>query len=423
MSTGVPGDARRILIAQGLRAGAYGFGAVLLGATLHRRGYSSTEAGLVLGAVLMGTVTASLAIGCFGDRWGRRRCYVALYLALAAVGIAFAFAGEVWILIVAALSGALSTEVVESGPFTSLEQAMLATDLDGHERIRGFGLYNAVAAAAGSVGALAAAIPGLLRDEWSGAPPAQRYFLVFVPIALAGAVVARRLSPRVEAAAPHATSADRGLTRSRPAVRRLAALFAIDSFGGGFTVQSFIAYWLSVHYGASVATLGFVFFAVGLLQTVSFLLAVRLATRFGLLRTMVFTHLPSNLLLALIPVAPTLGVAIALLLGRTVLSQMDVPTRQAYVMALVDPGERTAAAAYTNTARYVVRPVAPVLAGLAQSVALGLPFVLAGSIKTGYDLVLWRWFSHVELRDGEGLALDGEQISSRSQVGPEGQPL
>jgi predicted MFS family arabinose efflux permease len=174
-------------------------------------------------------------------------------------------------------------------------------------------------------------------------------------------------------------------------------LFAVDSFGGGFTVQSFIAYWLSVHYGVSVATLGVVFFVVGILQTLSFLIAVRLATRFGLLRTMVFTHLPSNLLLALIPAAPTLGVAIALLLARTVLSQMDVPTRQAYVMALVDPGERTAAAAYTNTARYVVRPVAPVLAGLAQSVALGLPFALAGGIKTGYDLVLWRWFSHVEL--------------------------
>jgi MFS family permease len=392
-------DARRVLAAQGLRALVYGFGSVLLGATLDQRGFSPTEAGGVLAAVVGGTVLASLAVGRYADRVGRRRCYVTLYLMLAGVGVAFALTDRLWLLVLVALTGALSTEVVESGPFTSLEQAMLATDLRADTRIRGFGTYNAVASAAGSVGALAAGGLALLRDWWPGAPADGRFFLVFVPVALAGAVVARSLSARVEVA-PRPGGAPSGqgaLGPSRPAVIRLAGLFALDSFGGGFVVQAFLAYWLSAKFGASVATLGVVFFAIGALQTASFLAASRLAERFGLLHTMVFTHLPSNVLLAAVAFAPSLGVAIALLLARTALSQMDVPTRQAYVMALVAPEERTAAAAYTNTARYVVRPLGPVLAGLAQSVTLGLPFLLAGTIKGAYDVILWRWFSGREL--------------------------
>ena len=178
-------------------------------------------------------------------------------------------------------------------------------------------------------------------------------------------------------------------------VYRLCALFAVDSLGGGFVIQAFVAYWFSARFGASVGVIGVVFFASGLLQAVSFLVAARLGERFGLLRTMVFTHLPSNVLLAAMAFAPGFGWAAGLWLARTSLSQMDVPARQAYVMALVDPAEQTGAAAYTNTARYLTRPLGPVLAGAAQSVALGLPFLLAGVIKSGYDLALWRWFRHV----------------------------
>lgn len=393
-------DARRILWAQALRAFAYGFGAVLLGSTLDREGFSSGEVGLVLAAVVAGTVISSLAVGRWGDRWGRRRSYVSLYLALAVTGVVFAFTDQVWVLSAVALTGALSTEVVESGAFTSLEQSMLATELTGRERIRGFGVYNAVATAAGSVGALAAAGPDLLRRVWTGAPLDQRYFLLFVPVALGGAAVACTLSGLVEGepALPAPRIPSR-LRRSRRRVLKLSGLFALDSFGGGFVVQSFIAYWLTVQFDASIGVLGILFFAVGLLQTASFLVAARLAERFGLLRTMVFTHLPSNALLIAIPFAPNLAVAALLLLGRTALAQMDVPTRQAYVMALVDPDERTPAAAVTNTARYVVRPVGPALAGLSQSIAFGLPFFLAGGIKGLYDVVLWRWFRTVPIPD------------------------
>jgi len=393
-------DARRILWAQALRAFAYGFGAVLLGSTLDREGFSSGEVGLVLAAVVAGTVISSLAVGRWGDQVGRRRSYVVLYLALAATGVVFAVSDQVWVLGAVALTGALSTEVVESGAFTSLEQSMLATDLTGRARIRGFGVYNAVATAAGSVGALAAGGPDLLRRVWSDTPPDQRFFRVFVPVALGGAAVACTLSRLVEAAPePSASRASSRLERSRPTVLKLAGLFALDSFGGGFVVQSFIAYWLTVQFDASIGVLGVVFFAVGLLQTASFLAATRLAERFGLLRTMVFTHLPSNALLIAIPLAPNLPAAALLLLGRTALAQMDVPTRQAYVMALVDAEERTPAAAVTNTARYVVRPVGPALAGLSQSIAFGLPFFLAGGIKSLYDVVLWRWFRTVPVPD------------------------
>jgi predicted MFS family arabinose efflux permease len=259
-------------------------------------------------------------------------------------------------------------------------------------QVHPLGIYNAVAAAAGSLGALAAAVPGVL-----GGVGGTHWFLVFLPVALAGALVARSLSDRVESPGP---PTHRGrLERSRPVVLRLASLFAVDSFGGGFTVSAFIAYWLRARFDASPAAIGVTFFAMGVLQTVSFLVAPRLADRLGLLRTMVFTHLPSNLLLIAVAFSTTLGQAVALLLVRTVLSQMDVPTRQAYVMVLVGPDERTPAAAYTNTARYISRPLGPPVAAVAQQAAIGLPFIIAGGIKTAYDLTLWRWFRHVPLPD------------------------
>ena len=390
-------DTRRVLIAQALRAFAYGLGAVLLGSTLDQLGLSPTEAGLVLAAVVGGAVTGSFVIGRHGDRWGRRRTYRGLYLLLAATGVVFAFAQQWWVLALVALGGALSTEVVESGPFTSIEQAMLATDLRGHELARGFSLYNAVAAAAGSVGALAAGLPALTRDLWDHAPVDQRWFLAMVPAAIAGAAVARSLSPAVEPVMDESRTDDRrqALGPSRPIVLRLAGLFAVDSFAGGFTVSAFIAYWFAHRFGTSAATLGLVFAAVGVLQTLSFLAAGRLAERYGLLTTMVATHLPSNVLLAALAFAPSFPVAVGLLFARVALSQMDVPTRQAYVMALVAPTERTAAAATTNSARYLTRPFGTALGGLVASVAIGAPFLIAGSIKSAYDVVLWRWFRTV----------------------------
>jgi predicted MFS family arabinose efflux permease len=392
-------DARKILAAQGLRALAYGFASILLGASLEARGWTGGQVGLLLAAILAGTAALSLVVGRVGDRVGRRRLYAFLFLGLSVSGLAFGLTDRLWILLLVALAGTMSTEVVESGPFTSLEQAMLPAAVPPERRTRVFGTYNAVATVAGSLGALAAGGPALLRGLWPGVPADYRFFLVLVPVGIAGMAIARSLSPRVEvpfggAQPPHP------LGRSRRPVIGLSALFAVDSLGGGFVLQSFLAYWFRLRYGVPLEVLGLVFFLVGLLQAASFAVATRLAERIGLLNTMVFTHLPSNVLLAAIPLAPTLPVAVALLLGRFALSQMDVPARQAYVMGLVEPEEQTAAAAYTNAARYAVRPFGPLLGGLAQHAALGLPFLLGGGIKAAYDLALLAWFRRAPLASG-----------------------
>src|SRR5215213_7739206 len=225
MGTGRSEDRRRVLSAQALRAFAYGLGAVILGVTLKERGLSPARVGGVLAAVVAGTVLTSIVIARWGDRWGRRRCYVALYLALAVTGVTFALSDQLWLLILVALTGALSTEVVESGPFTSLEQPMLASAPGAQTLVRGFGTYNAVATAAGSLGALAAGGLGPLRGLWPAAPSDQRAFLMFVPVALAGAVLAAGLTPRVEAHGGDGDARDRrSLGRSRGTVLRLAGL-------------------------------------------------------------------------------------------------------------------------------------------------------------------------------------------------------
>jgi predicted MFS family arabinose efflux permease len=324
-------------------------------------------------------------IARYGDRIGRRRCYRILLVTMAAAGTVFALTGSLPALIVAALSGTVSTDVVESGPFTSLEQAMLPHA--GADATRLFGTYNTIATVAGSLGALLALA--------TSSPHALFAYPAAAALAL---LVSARLTLAVERGEELEAEPLPPLHRSRPIVLKLSALFALDSFGGGFVPQTFIAYLFTRKYDASPHTLAIVFFSIGLLQALSFQAAVRIAGRIGLLRTMVFTHLPSNLLLAAIAFAPSLPLAIALLLARFALSQMDVPTRQAYVIAVVDPSERTAAAAYTNTARYLTRPVAPLVAGAAIRGALGLPFLIAGTLKSVYDIGLYVVFRDVPLR-------------------------
>jgi MFS family permease len=344
-----------------------------------------------MGALLGGAALVSVALGRYGDRVGRRRAYRLLLVAMAISGTVFALADSVPALALAALSGTVSTEVVESGPFTSLEQAMLPLAAGERDPMRLFGAYNTVATLAGSLGALAAGGPTLLHGG-------SAHWLLTYPVAAAVALVpASRISAAVERGDETGAGPRPPLHRSLGIVRRLATLFALDSLGGGFVPQTFIAYLFTRKYGASPETLGAVFFAVGVLQALSFQAAVRLAGRIGLLRTMVFTHLPSNLFLVAVAFAPDLKTAIALLLARFALSQMDVPTRQAYLAAVVDPSERTAAAAYTNTARYVTRPVAPLLAGAVLQGALGAPFVIAGTLKSAYDVAMYALFRKVDI--------------------------
>ena len=390
-------DVRLIFSVQAIRAFLYGFSSILIGSSLAASGLDEATVGLIFTAMLLGMAIASLAVGRWGERFGRRGTYVGLLALMGLAGAAFAITGSLPVLVIAALTGTLSTDPNESGPITTVEQSMLAST-PPRERSRLYGRYNAVAYVAGAIGALAAGGPSALRDILPALPPDQRWLLVMPLGAVLCASIAVRLSRSVEIP-PGVDASERGLRRSRTAVRRLAGLFALDAFAGGFIVGSFIVFWFGREFGADAEIMGLVFFGVGLLQAASSVLAGWLGERFGLLNTMVFSHLPSNLLLVLIPFAPTLGWAIALLLARSVLSQMDVPARQAYVAALVDPAERTAAAGYTNAARHLVRPFGPALASLSMGMAAGLPFVIAGGLKAVYDVALYVTFRRVALGD------------------------
>ncbi len=417
-------DLRLILEIQALRAFLYGFGSVLLGSALASGGLSDFEVGVVFTAMLAGMAGSSIALGLVGDRIGRRRAYVGLLLVMGAAGTVFALTRSLPLLVLAALTGTLSTDPNESGPITSLEQAMMGR-APAAIRAMVFGRYNAVAYLAGAIGALTAGGPDAFRRLVPALPADQRWLLAFPAVAIVCAALARRLSARVETgggrledasrrAGGRAEGVGRGagrrggpasrsarprpLDRSRRTVIQLAALFGMDSFAGGFVVQTFIVFWFGRKFGASPASMGLVFFVAGLLQAGSSIASGRLASRIGLLNTMVFTHLPSNVLLVLVPFMPTLGWAVAALLARYALSQMDVPARQAYVVAMVDPRERTAAAAFTNTARYVTRPFGALGAGaLMERVALGSPFVVAGALKIAYDVWLYATFRKVPL--------------------------
>jgi MFS family permease len=390
-------DVRLIFSIQAVRALLYGFSSIIIGASLAATGLDDLTVGAVFTAMLLGMAISSLAVGRWGDVIGRRRTYLLLLGLMGIAGAIFGLTASVVALVLAALTGTLSTDPNESGPITTVEQAMLASQPSA-ERARVYGRYNAVAYVAGAVGALAAGGPSALRDVLPGLPPDQRWLLVVPVGAIVCLVLGRRLSGSVEVPASIPVG-QRGLQRSRGAVRRLASLFALDAFAGGFIVQTFIVFWFGRQFGADAELMGLVFFGVGLLQAASSILAGWLGVRIGLLNTMVFTHLPSNVLLALVPVAPSLGIAIGLLLARSALSQMDVPARQAYVAALVDPAERTAAAGYTNAARHLVRPAGPALASASMGMAAGLPFLVAGGLKVVYDVLLYLTFRDVRLAD------------------------
>jgi MFS family permease len=405
---GLSADAKLLILGQAIRAAGYGFTAVLLGALLAARGYGPVAAGGVLTALIAGTALASLVVGAFADRLGRRRFYGAFFVGIAAAGLVVATGAPLWVLLVVAATGTLSTDVVDNGPATTLEQAMLAAEDAGTAAV--YGKYNMAGAAAGALGALAVTLPAVVHGRTDAADGL--LFIVLVPVGLLGLVIAARLSPAVEAPPGAASRVKRARTRSAPTrqvVRRMAGLFAIDSGAGGLVTTGFLSYYFVERYHTSVAALGWLFFAVSVVQAISMAVAPLLARRFGLVTTMVGTHLPSNVLLAAVAFAPAFAIAAILLLARTTLSQMDVPTRQALVMTAVAPRERTAAAAVTNAARYTVRPIGPLLAGLVQHIALGAPLVLAGAVKAGYDGALWFWARRLPLNRSDENAPDSLQ--------------
>jgi MFS family permease len=389
-------DGWLLFAACGVRNFAYGFLSVVLGVYLAALGLGVEAIGGIFTAALAGGALMTLALTSVADRLGRRNVLVLGAVLMAAAGVAFALTDQILILAAAAILGTISPSGKEVGPFLSVEQAILPQTTTDARRTEVFAAYNLVNSLATALGALVVAVPALL-----GLTALQGYQLLiwgYAAAALVLLVLFARLSPAAEAA-PAGQQASRsglGVRESRGTVAKLAALFALDAFAGGFVVQGLLALWFYLRYGTDVGELGAIFFGTNLLAALSFLAAPALARRFGLLNTMVFTHLPSNVLLLLVPLMPRVELAVAVLLVRYLLSQLDVPTRQSYTMAIIPPAERAAAAGIFSVARNAAAAVAPAFAGVTLAVpALGLPFVLAGTLKIAYDLTIFAVFRGV----------------------------
>lgn len=394
-------DTATLFAARMIRLFAYGALSVGLVLYLAELGLSEALIGVVLTATLIGDAAISLAMTTTADRLGRRRMLLLGALLMALAGLAFLLTQQPVLLILAAIIGVISPSGNEIGPFLSIEQAALAQLLPNQQRTRVFAWYNLAGSFATALGALSG---GWLAHalQAGGMPALDAYRAVLVGYALSGGLLALlfiSLSPGVEVIQLIEASATRprfGLRRpeSKQAVMALSALFALDAFAGGFVVQSLLAYWFYLRFGADAGLLGGIFFGANILAGISALLAARLAARFGLINTMVFTHIPSNLLLCLAPLMPTLPLAIILMLLRFSISQMDVPTRQSYTLAVVAPDERSAAAGLTNIARSLGAALSPLLSALllANPLLINAPLFLAGGLKIAYDLLLYRRF-------------------------------
>ena len=383
----LPPDGRLLLLTRFTRLFAYGALSVVLVLYLTALGIGTRQIGVLLTLTLMGDTAVSLWLSTRADRIGRRRMLIVGAALMAAAGGAFALTRNYLVLVVAATIGVISPSGNEVGPFLPIEQAALAQVVPSERRTGVFAWYTLTGAFATALGALGA---GVL----SQAVHYEGVIVLYAALGIVLAIAFTRLSTAAEVPAAQA-GAFLGVGRSRSVVLRLAALFALDSFAGGFVVQSFAAYWFYLRFGVDPATLGAIFFGANLLAGISALVASRLAARFGLIRTMVFTHLPSNVLLILVPLMPSLPLAVAVLFARFSISQMDVPTRQAYLMSVVSPEERSGAGGITGVARTIGAGLAPIFAGLlfSQPSLINVPFFIAGTLKIVYDLLLYRGFS------------------------------
>jgi len=401
-------DAWLLFLTRFTRLFAYGSLSLVLVFYLTGLGLSESQTGALFTFTLLGDTVISLYLTTRADRIGRRRMLIVGAILMAAAGLAFAFTSNLLFLIIAGTIGVISPSGNEVGPFLPIEQAALSHILPDQARTEVFAWYTLTGSFATAIGSLCG---GILTQalQRNAMPPVGSYRVIVVFYAAVGVLLAL-LFTRLSSAAEVNSSGEEsfsapakgtffGIADSRNIVLKLSGLFAMDSFSGGFIVQSFAVYWFYLRFGADPGTLGAIFFWANVFAGFSALLASRLAAKFGLLRTMVFTHLPSNILLILVPLMPNLSLAVALLLLRFSISQMDVPTRQSYTMAVVRPEERSAAAGITGVARTIGAAIAPAFAGymFARPAMINLPFFVAGTLKIIYDLLLYKEFVGVQL--------------------------
>ena len=368
---------------------------VLLPDHLVRLGFTSLEVGAIVTGTLLGSAALTVGLGLAGHRFEQRRVLLAASVLMLATGLAFAGLSGFWPLLAIAILGTLNPSAGDVSEFLPAEQAALAQAVPARQRTRAFASYNVSGNLAGALGALASGAPALAAHRYGGdVGLAERCgFLVYAATALVVAAVYTRLRGSADATTPTASAP---LVRSRRIVLQLSALFSLDAFGGGFVVQSLLVLWLYRRFGLRVEGAAAIFFATGLVGACSQFVSGRLAARIGLIQTMVYTHVPANVFLVLAGVAPTAPLAVAFLLLRALLSQMDVPARQAYVMAVVPPEERAAAASVTNVPRSLASAIPPLFTGLMlDRTVAGWPLVCGGLLKLAYDALLLARFRAV----------------------------
>jgi MFS family permease len=412
-------DGKLLLAARTLRTFAYGFVSVILAIYLKLIGFNDVYIGFILTATLLNSVIFTLIASFYADRLGRRKVLI-IYSALMSVsGLVFFVTNNYIALVISAFIGTINVSGTEIGAFLSIEQAMLPQTInDSKKRNTIYALYNMVGTFAMSAGVLLSGLPQIFAEQYgfNQIESIKPLFVLYSIIGLGVLGIYFLISNRVELSRNNNNSSSSNNPISRPTtfrqtlspksreiVAKLSGLFAIDSFAGGFVIQSIVSFWFFTRFGVELTTLSLIFSIAGVLTAFSFLVAAKLADKIGLINTMVFTHIPSNILIILVAFAPTLPLAIALYLARMALSQMDVPTRQSYIVAVVEEDERTAAVGMTNISRNIAQAVSPSLAGyILQSLsALSAPFVLGGVLKIVYDIALYFNFKNKRSLDEE----------------------
>jgi MFS family permease len=388
-------DGKTVFLEKIVRTVPYGFLGVLFGVYLAQLGFDAFSIGVVLTVTVFSSAFYTFAVSLIADRIGRRKTLIFFAFTDFVAGSLLFLSTDWWAPVLAGIVGNMTVGAGEVGPFLSLEQAMVPETCESRNRTLAFSMYNLAGYAASSVGALLAGLPEYLG---SGLASYRPLFLLYLASGLVGAILYSSLSGKVEVAKGLVQKKRNVLSEhSKPIVYKLSGLFAIDSFGGGFIGQSILSYYFYMRFALQLSTLGEIFFATQIVTAMSFLLAERIARRIGLLRTMVFSHIPSNIFLTSIAFAPTPLSAVFLLLCRHSLSQMDVPTRQSYVMAVVDESDRTAAAGFTSVSRTMTSSISPSLAGyIMANIWLAGPLVAAGTLKLAYDVIIYGSFRKIK---------------------------
>lgn len=405
-------DGKLVLAARMIRAFSYGFLSIILAIYLKLVGFDDILIGIVLTATLVNSVVFTLFASFYADRIGRRKILILYALLMSIAGTIFLVTENYVALVVAALIGTINVTGTETGAFLSIEQAILPqTVKDIRKRNTSFAFYNMAGTFAMSAGILLSGLPGVLQRYYvlSQIDSIKPLFLLYSAIGVAVIAIYFFLSKKIEVGEAVAVLEEPRSKRpssvkvlsvspeSKTIVTKLAALFAVDSFAGGFVIQSIISFWFFTKFGTDLSSLSLIFSVAGVLTAFSFLAASKIADRIGLVNTMVFTHIPSNILLILVAFAPTFPFAIAFYLARMALSQMDVPTRQSYIVAVVKEEERTAAAGITNTSRNVAQAISPSLTGVViHSLSLSAPFIIGGALKIAYDIIIYINFKKIK---------------------------